>query len=211
MPNILDVCRADLFTKEDDLLQKYPQVIVEKLLRIREMYNWFLSNPSGSDREFVSEICQRHGIHKTTAYKDIAVVKALLPMLGSASRDFHRWRTNEMLINTYKKAEKRGDTKSMERAASQYGRLNRVDVEDEQAMPYDKIVPQPFTATDDPRVLGIEPTPNIKDKILKLIDKYRKESIDIEDVEFEEYDLEFETLFPDKENDSEDGGKENLF
>ena len=32
-----------------------------------------------------------------------------------------------------------------------------------------------------------------------MIDKYRKETIDIEDVEFEEYDLEFDTLFPDKE------------
>ena len=30
-----------------------------------------------------------------------------------------------------------------------------------------------------------------------MIEKYRKETIDIEDVEFEEYDLEFDTLFPD--------------
>lgn len=47
----------------------------------------------------------------TTAYSDLAVVKSLLPMLGSASRDFHRWRTNEMLIATYKMAEKRKDSK----------------------------------------------------------------------------------------------------
>ena len=43
-------------------------------------------------------------------------------------------------------------------------------------------------ATDDPRVLGIEPIPNIADKISAMIEKYRKETIDIEDVEFEEYD-----------------------
>ena len=61
----------------------------------------------GTDREFVAEVCQRHNIHRTTAYSDLAVVKSLLPMLGSASRDFHRWRTNEMLIATYKMAEKR--------------------------------------------------------------------------------------------------------
>ena len=32
-----------------------------------------------------------------------------------------------------------------------------------------------------------------------MIEMYRKETIDIEDVGFEEYDLEFDTLFPDKE------------
>ena len=118
-------------------------------------------------------------------------------MLGSASRDFHRWRTNEMLIATYKMAEKRKDSKTMERAATAYGKLNRVDLEDEQAIPLDQILVQPFTATDDPRVLGIEPIPNIAEKISSMIEKYRKETIDIEDVEFEEYDLEFDTLFPD--------------
>ena len=203
-PNAIEVCRTELFTKEAELRERYPQAIVDKLLRVREMYNWFIANPDGTDREFVAEVCQRHGIHRTTAYSDLSVVKSLLPMLGSASRDFHRWRTNEMLIATYKMAEKRKDSKTMERAATAYGKLNRVDLEDEQAMPYDLIVPQPFTATDDPRVLGIEPIPNINDKIAAMIDKYRKETIDIEDVEFEEYDLEFDTLFPDKNNTDKD-------
>ena len=57
---------------------------------------------------------------------------------------------------------------------------------------------QPFTATDDPQVLGIEPIPNTQSKIDVMIEKYRRETIDIEDVELEEYDLEFDTLFPDK-------------
>ena len=105
-------------------------------------------------------------------------------------------------MNTYKMAEKRKDTKTMERAATAYGKLNRIDLEDEQAIPYDKIVPQHFTATDDPRTLGIEPIPNIQEKISKVIEKYRKETIDIEDVEFEEYDLELETLFPEEKPDN---------
>lgn len=196
-PNTIDVCRAHLFTKEVELREQYPQAVVDKVLRVREMYNWFIANPDGTDREFVAEVCQRHGIHRTTAYSDLAVVKSLLPMLGSASRDFHRWRTNEMLIATYKMAEKRKDSKTMERAATAYGKLNRVDLEDEQALPLDQILVQPFTATDDPRVLGIEPIPNINDKISTMIQKYRAETIDIEDVEFEEVDLEFDSLFPD--------------
>lgn len=208
-PNTIEVCRADLFCKEVELRERYPQALVDKVLRVREMYNWFIANPDGTDREFVAEVCQRHGIHRTTAYSDLAVVKSLLPMLGSASRDFHRWRTNEMLIATYKMAEKRKDSKTMERAATAYGKLNRVDLEDEQAIPLDQILVQPFMATDDPRVLGIEPIPNITEKISAMIEKYRKETIDIEDVEFEEVDLEFDTLFPDKLDNSSNQDEDN--
>ena len=92
----------------------------------------------------------------------------------------------------------------MERAATAYGKLNRVDLEDEQAIPLDQILVQPFTATDDPRVLGIEPIPNIQSKIDSMIEKYRKETIDIEDVEFEEYDLELDSLFPDPNSNDEE-------
>ena len=38
-PNAIEVCRADLFTKEAELRERYPQVIVDKVLRIREMYH----------------------------------------------------------------------------------------------------------------------------------------------------------------------------
>lgn len=207
-PNALEVCRSELFTKESELREKLPALMADKVMRVREMYNWFLSNPQASDKDFVAEVCKRHDVHKSTAYSDLSVVKALLPMLASANRDFHRWRANEMLMNTYRLAEKRKDTKTMERVVSTYGRVNRVEMEDEQAMPYDMIVPQPFTATDDPRVLGIEPIPNIQAKISAMIEKYRKETIDIEDVEFEEYDMEFDTLFP--EDVKQDGGEESL-
>lgn len=208
-PSAIEVCKANLFTKEDELRNLYPQTLVDKVLRVREMYNWFISNPDGTDREFVAELLQRHSVSKVTAYSDLAIVKSLLPMLASASRDFHRWRFNEMIINTYKMAEKRKDTKTMERAAASYAKYNRVDLEDEQVVPFEMIVVQPFVATSDPSVLGIKPIPNIQQKISDMIAKYRAETLDIEDVEFEEADLEFDTLFPLSKTDN-DGGEENL-
>lgn len=65
---------------------------------------------------------------------------------------------------------------------------------------------QPFTATDDPRVLGIEPIPNIQVKISQMLDKYRAETLYIEDVEFEEVDLELPSLFaePNEENQADE-------
>lgn len=203
-PSALELCRTDLFTKEDELRERYPQSVVDKVLRAREMYSWFISNPDCTDREFVAELLQRHDISKVTAYSDLAVVKTLLPLLASSSRDFHRWRFNEMIMNTYKMAQKRKDTKTMERAAASYAKYNRVDLEDEQAVPYEMIVVQPFVATSDPSVLGIKPIPNIQKKISDMIAKYRAETLDIEDVEFEEADLEFDNLFPLTANDNND-------
>lgn len=71
-PNAIEVCRAELFTKEVELRDRYPGQMVEKVLRVREMYNRFI-----------------------------------------------------------------------ERAATAYGKLNRVDLEDEQAIPLDQILVQP--------------------------------------------------------------------
>lgn len=207
-PSAIEICRTDLFTKTEDLQKLYPQTFVDKVLRVREMYNRFISNPDGTDREFVAELLQRHSVSKVTAYSDLAIVKSLLPMLASASRDFHRWRFNEMIINTYKMAEKRKDTKTMERAAASYAKYNRVDLEDEQVVPFEMIVVQPFVATSDPSVLGIKPIPNIQQKISDMIAKYRAETLDIEDVEFEEADLEFNTLFPLKANSEEEQNNE---
>ena len=204
-PSALELCRSDLFTKEDELRQAYPQLLVDKVLRVRDMYNWCIANPDAKDRQFVEQELSRYDISKVVAYSDLAIVKTLLPTLATASRDFHRWRYNEMILETYQMAKKRKDTKTMEKAASSYAKYNRIDLEDEQAVPYEMIVVQPFTATSDPTVLGIKPIPNINDKIKAMLNKYRAETIDIEDITFEEADLEEESLFPpqNKEDDNE--------
>lgn len=196
-----EVARVDLFTAEDELRSRYPDVLVERILRVRDMYLWSTANPEAKDRQFIETDVGRYGISRVTAYADLAVVQTLLPTIGTATRDYHRWRYNEMIIETYQMAKKRKDTKTMERAASSYAKYNRIDVEDETAVPYDVIVVQPFTATSDPSVLGIKPIPNIQDKIQAMLKKYRAESMDIEDVEFEEADLELDTLF-DKNTES---------
>lgn len=195
-----EVARVDLFTAEDELRSRYPDVLVERILRVRDMYLWSTANPEAKDRQFIETDVGRYGISRVTAYADLAVVQTLLPTIGTATRDYHRWRYNEMIIETYQMAKKRKDTKTMERAASSYAKYNRIDVEDETAVPYDVIVVQPFTATNDPTVLGIKPIPNIQEKIQAMLKKYRAESMDIEDVEFEEADLELNTLLPPEDN-----------
>ena len=195
-PSTLEICRLELFTAEGELRERYADGIVARILRVREEYNWFLSNPDAKDRQFIDNAVSRFGISKSLAYTDLSIVKGLLPHLAQASRDFHRYRYNEMILETFQMAKKRKDTKTMEKAASSYAKFNRVDLEDEQAVPYDLIVVQPFTATDDPTVLGIKPMPRLQERIQELLHKYQADNVDIEDIDFEEADLELQDLFP---------------
>ena len=188
-PAVQDVVTTHFFTAEDELRKQHPAASVERVLRLRELYNWVISNPDCKDKEFVDVAIGRFGISKTLAYDDLKIIKSILPNITQASRDYHRWKYNEMILETYQMAKKRKDTKTMERAATSYAKFNNVNVEDEQSVPYDMIVVQPFTATSDPSVLGIKPIPNIEKVISDMIEKYRAESLDIDDIEYEDADI----------------------
>ena len=190
-PAVQDVVTTDFFTAEDELRKLFPAASVERVLRLRELYNWVISNPDCKDKEFVDVAIGRFGISKTLAYDDLKIIKSVLPNITQASRDYHRWKYNEMILETYQMAKKRKDTKTMERAATSYAKFNNVNVEDEQSVPYDMIVVQPFTATSDPSVLGIKPIPNIEKVISDMIEKYRAESLDIDDIEYEDADIQW--------------------
>lgn len=188
-PAISDIVRADLYTPEATLQEKYAAPQVAHLLRLREMVTWLNANPDAKDRQFVEEFRTRHPLSLVTVYADLKLVKSVIPNLSESSRDFHRWKYNEMILETYQMAKKRKDTKTMERAATSYAKYNRIDIEDEQSVPYDMIVVQPFIPTMDPSVLGIKPLPNLDDRIRKLSQELSRDHPDMAFIEAEEADL----------------------
>lgn len=192
----VDAARADLYTPAENLKGKYPEAIVAKLIRLRDLHQWMLANPESRDRQFVDVVTSRYGVSRRTAYDDLAVLKTLLPELGKSSAEFHRWRFNEMIIDTFQMAKRRKDTRTMERAAASYARYNRIDAEAKQLPEYEKIVPQPFTPVDDPSVLGIKPIPDIREKIKRMIDELSVKSSDIEDIQYELPDIQ-DVIFED--------------
>ena len=167
------------------------------------MVTWSIANPDMKDRQFVDELRSRYGLSQVTAYADLKIVKALLPNLSECTRDFHRWRYNEMIMETYQMAKKRKDTKTMEKAATSYAKFNRIDIEDEQSVPYHMIVVQSFFPTTDPRVVGITPVPNIDDRIRKLTQELTTSHPDTENIEYEQADLVLDDIFKPEDNDEQ--------
>ena len=193
LPSALDACKVDLFASDEDLRHKYPVAFAERVMRIRDMYNYWLANPSMKDRQLRDQIMSRYDVSQSCAYSDISIIHQLAPLVQQNSRDFHRVRYNEMILETYAMAKARKDTKTMERAATSYAKYNRVDLEDEMAMPYDEIVVQPFCATLDVTVLGLPAIPDVYNHIDKELSR---DFADISDVDYEEVDLEEDKIFP---------------
>ena len=200
----LEACRNDMYTDSVELYAKYPADLARKVERVREMHQWFLANPASKDAQFISECVSRFGISRPTAYSDLSIIKALLPHLSESSKEFHRWRYIEMTLRTFEIAEARKDARTMAQAAANYAKYLNIDKEEDKDIPIDQILPQPFIATDDPSVLGISPVPNIRERMRELLEKYTKESSDIEDIEAEDVDLMEDDLFAPLDQDQKD-------
>lgn len=209
MPQVknIELAQREMFTPAEELLQRYDAARVDHLLRLRDMYNWMLSNPSERDRKFIDTFTGKYGICETAAYSDLALIKQLIPALAPASREFYRKQVSEMLLETYNMAKARKDTKAMAMAAKELGKVNRVDLEDEKALPYDDIVIQPFTPSSDPTIIGLKVIPNLEEVKARLRKQMAADNPDIEDIEFESADLEEESLFP---SEQEENGKDIL-
>lgn len=201
LPSTLDACKVDMFADEAELRQKYPVAFVDRILRIRDMYNYWLSNPSMKDRKLCEQIMSRYNLSQSAAYSDINVIKQLAPLMSKNTREFNRTLYTEMILETYNMAKARKDTKTMERAATSLAKYSRLDLEDEMSMPYEEIVPQNFSATLDVRVLGIKPIPDLYNHIDRLKKELSGDYADINDVDYEDIDLEEDKIFPDKAPD----------
>ncbi|GAP73072.1 hypothetical protein SAMD00024442_6_27 [Candidatus Symbiothrix dinenymphae] len=191
-PNTLEICRLHLFDDKDKLTTTgIPQMLIDRIVRIRAAYTLWLEHPRKKDAEIRDHLVT-FGINKSQAYEDIQIIKQLLGDLTETSKAFHRWKFNAMIQATAELAEKKKDYKTMGAAWAAYAKYNQLDKEDALKIPWDEIIPQIFEPSSDPTIIGIKPIANIKERIAALKDKYGKdiaEDIDYEVVDYNEDEL----------------------
>lgn len=194
LPAIIDTAREHLFDDRDALAKaELPAATIAHIIRLRDVYTYWLQFPTKKDREIVAELKRRGNIGDTQARTDLRLIKVLLGDLQKCTKDYHRYRFIEMITRTYNRASDAGDISSMVKAAAMYAKYTQLDKEDDRDARYDLIQPQKFVFTDDPRVIGIEPLPDFREKIRKKKDQYWTEQT--EEVEFEEIDFDQDELF----------------
>lgn len=194
VPAIIDIAHKHLFSDVDKMrAANLPEVTINHLIRLRDIYNFWTNFPNKRDRDIVAELRQRYGIGDTAARDDLRLIKVLLGDMNRTSKDYLRYRANEMLYRAYDKADRANNPRDMIAAVAQLIKNNQLDKDDERADIIDRVVPVILNFTDDPEVIGITRMPNFREKIKSVKERYWTEQI--QDIDFEEIDARLEEVF----------------
>jgi hypothetical protein len=194
IPATIDVCERYLFADVSEMVaENVPEIIQKRLLRLRDLYNYWVNFPSKKDMDIAEEDMRRNGIGKSAAYDDVRILKKLLGNFAKTTKDYHRYKFTLMIDQSFEMAKRTKDAKAMTSAANFYAKYTQLDKEDEVERGYDQIVVQPFEPTDDPTVLGLKPIPNLREKIARKLKQYWSE--DMQEVSFESAEFDKDKLF----------------
>ncbi len=197
LPAIYDVAQQYLFEDSDKMrLAGIPSATIDHVLRLRDVYNYWLSHPNKRDRDIVSEL-QARGVSKRQAYYDLNVIKELLGALQKNTKDYIRYRFTEGILRAIDKAEQSGNLDAVIKGWNTLAKYHQLDKPDDEDRRFD-ITPQAFHFTDDPSVMGITPVPNIRELIKKKKEQYWND--DVVDVDFEPIEFNEDQLFNPKKN-----------
>lgn len=161
--------------------QLVPEDTIMRVERLRELSAYWRSYPSTSPKELVNRCMQLFHVGKSQAYDDIHILKILIGNLEATTKEFARWRANQMIEEDRLAARRDGDWRAVASMQKNYIINNQTDKEDTPDKAFEKIVPLQIEPTDDPSVLGIKAPKNLRQLRDKLIRRYSK------DEEYDDY------------------------
>ena len=176
VPVNIDEYSEYLPVSSDELREQLvPEDTIQRIERLRELSSYWRSYPSTSPKELVSRCMQLFHVGKSQAYDDIHLLKILIGNLEATTKEFARWRVNQMIEEDRQAARRDGDWRAVASMQKNYILNNQTDKPDTPDMAFDKIVPLQIEPTDDPSVLGIKAPKNLRARRDKLIKQYSKD------------------------------------
>ena len=155
--------------------QHVPDAVILRVERLRELSAYWRSYPSTSPKELVNRCMQLFKVAQSQAYDDIHLLKILVGNLEATTKEFARWRVNQMIEEDRLAARRDGDWRAVASMQKNYILNNQTDKPDTPDMAFDKIVPLQLEPTDDPSVLGIKAPKNLRARRDKLIKQFSKD------------------------------------
>ena len=178
----IDIYSDNLMLTEAEMHSKRiePQTI-RRIIRLRDIYNFMLRNPLKKDREYIDYIQANYqdsegkALSKRKAYEDIEILHAIIGNLQQCSKEWHRWRFNNMIMEGYAIALRKEDGAAIAKLAGVYGKYNKLDKDDEHDRGYGEIphIQFTFNVID----MGFKPIPNVRRVIDELNAKYSHSSL----------------------------------
>ncbi|KSV90779.1 hypothetical protein N184_37840, partial [Sinorhizobium sp. GL28] len=134
----IDIYADNLMLPVDELQEKgISQQVIQRIVRLRDIYNYMLRNPLKKDREYIDYVqanyrdAEDKPISKRKAYEDLEILHAIVGNLQQCSKEWHRWRFNNMIMEGYAVALRKQDASAIAKIAQQYGKFNQLDKTDE--------------------------------------------------------------------------------
>lgn len=176
-----------LFAEEEELTKaRLPQKAIERMLRLRTMYGYWVANPRLADKEIVAELKRRYGIGPSVAYEDVRLIKVCIGNLNRCTSDYYRWLFTQRCEESFRMAREKGDAKAFAATLAALGKYTRLDKDEGNVPDYSLIVPQTFEISADPEVAGFKRIPNLDEKIKQMESRYIQEITAPAEAEFEE-------------------------
>jgi len=173
----IDIYSDNLMLTEDEMQAKNvaPQTI-RRIIRLRDIYNYMLRNPLKKDRDYIDYIQANYKdetgkpLSKRKAYEDIEILHSIVGSLQMCSKEWHRWRFNNMIMEGYAIALRKEDGMAIARLAGMYGKYNQLDKNDDLDKGYSEIphIQFTFNVAD----MGFKPIPNVRKVIEELVARY---------------------------------------
>lgn len=170
---------------EPEAKSKLARADQELVNRVETTYSIWLEHPTYTELQIRDFLMTNFGVTKATACSDIGIIRMVLGSVQNASKEFYRYKANHILdLATI--AAQAGDhqkAKSLTKIAEAYAKTNRLNIDEGEKIPWDKIIPQNFSFSVDPTHAGITVKPGSVERAKKLRRKLLEE--DIIDVEYE--------------------------
>ena len=183
-PDFIDLTQRFLFSTEEEMTEaKIPKNQQERILRLRDMYMYWLRHPQHGDRAIVNRILLQYKVKPKVAYDDLHLLKICLGNINQVTRQWCQYVFLQRCEEGFAMARAKNDAKAFGNILSSFARFTRLDKDEQTVLEYDQIVPQQFEITTDPAVAGFERIPNIEQKVQKLFDRYKREAEQADAVE----------------------------
>lgn len=181
---VIELTKKFLFASKEEMNEAHLTLKQqERLLRLRDMYEYWLENPSLTEAKVVREELARYEVKKTQAYEDVHLIKICLGNLHQSTKEYYRWVFIERCEEAFAMAREKEDPNAFARALQALGKFTGLDKDDHGAPDYNQIVPQNFEISSNPEDAGYKRIADIEKKANEM---YKKMTMEMEDIPYEE-------------------------
>lgn len=186
-PELIERTQRFLFASEEEMEEAKLQPLVrQRMLRLRDMYAYWLRHPAYPDKAIVAQLRAQYNVGFTQAHEDVRLLKICLGNLGQVTRQWCQYVFLQRCEEGFAMARSSNDASAFAKVLSALGKFTRLDHDESISPDYSQIVPQQFELTSDPAVAGFERIPNVQERVRKLFDRFKKEAEEADVIEIVE-------------------------